>query len=168
MKECPRCHCRDETYFYSEQGRTYCRRCLPFGKVYLDDVWPVVLPRSYTQKVFYTLDYTLTLQQQMISSSILESVKNNHHVSILAVCGAGKTELVYESLCYVLNQGKRVCFALPRRELAKEIYERLSHQFKNVTFSLVYGGHTQDTEGQFVVATTHQLFRFHGCFQLIV
>ena len=130
MKECPRCHCRDETYFYSEQGRTYCRRCLPFGKVYLDDVWPVVLPRSYTQKVFYTLDYTLTLQQQMISSSILESVKNNHHVSILAVCGAGKTELVYESLCYVLNQGKRVCFALPRRELAKEIYERLSHQRK--------------------------------------
>ena len=166
--KCPRCHQEKAEAFYTYQGRTYCRACLSFGKIYVDESLSILPKRKYPKQGSYHLDYDLSIHQQDISEKIMQSLYLGHHVYVMAVCGSGKTEIVYEAICYYLRQGKRVAFALPRRELAKEIYERLARQFTNVAISLVYGSHTHDLTGQLVVLTTHQLFRFVKAFDLIV
>lgn len=146
----------------------YCRNCLMFGRYrpYVGVKTPSMIPCP--QKVTLELAYTLSDTQQKISDGVKEAVLKKQKIVISAVCGSGKTELVYESIITLLNMGKRVCFSLPRQALAIEIYERLSTQLNHVSSCLVYGGHTSELEGALVVCTTHQLYRFEGCFDLLI
>lgn len=114
------------------------------------------------------LGYKLTASQEKASNEVLKYVKANNSVIISAVCGAGKTELVYASIEYFLNKGQKVAFAIPRKDVVKEIYERLSKDFKEIKVCCVYGGHNEDINGQLVVLTTHQLYRYENYFDLLI
>jgi len=89
-------------------------------------------------------------------------------VIVNTVCGAGKTELVYQAIEYFINNNKKVAFAIPRKDVCKEIYLRLKKDYPNVSMSLVYGGHNKIIEAQLVVLTTHQLYRYPSYFDLLI
>ncbi len=88
---------------------------------------------------------------------------------IWAVCGAGKTEVVFLTIRRALAEGKRVLLTVPRREIAKELGERVKKCFPGLTFTLLHGGQKEEHPGDgLVVATTHQLLRFAPFFHLVI
>ena len=88
---------------------------------------------------------------------------------IWAVCGAGKTEVVFLTIHRALSEGKRVLLAVPRREIAKDLGKRVEACFPGLEFTLLYGGKKQERPGGgLVVATTHQLLRFTPFFDLAI
>ncbi len=85
-----------------------------------------------------------------------------------AVCGAGKTELVYAVIADQLAAGKKVGFAIPRRQVVLEIASRLAGVFTNLKVIAVCQGHTSDLDGDLIVCTTHQLYRYYQYFDLLI
>lgn len=164
---CPRCKNNDKAYFQELNGRYYCRKCIQFGRVFIDEE-TIVEGVESSCNGYFKLDYTLSEQQAMISKQLVERYKNNLDSTVKAVCGAGKTEIVFEVIQVALQNSQRVCFTTPRTELTKELYNRIIEQFFDVTINLVCGGCHDEINGQFIVCTTHQLFRFECCFDLLV
>lgn len=88
---------------------------------------------------------------------------------VWAVCGAGKTEVVFPVIQRALAQGKKVLLTVPRREVAAELGNRVEKAFAGMEFALLYGGRKQEPSAPgLTVSTTHQLLRFTGCFDLAV
>ena len=86
-----------------------------------------------------------------------------------AVTGAGKTEMIFPLLAYVLERGGRALVATPRRDVVLELSPRLKAAFPDAQISTLYGGSSERfKQGNLVIATTHQLMRFTHCFDLVV
>lgn len=161
--KCLRCLNTDTHYFYTRNNIVYCRKCVAYGRVV-----EIQKRNMYESKVTYHLEYLLTKQQKEMSEILLNRYQQNKNTKLKAVCGAGKTEILYDVITYALNQGHRVCLTIPRRELVKELAQRIASQFQNLNYSVVYGGHVNDLEGQLVICTCHQLFRFPQAFELLI
>ncbi|WP_294580399.1 DEAD/DEAH box helicase [uncultured Thomasclavelia sp.] len=161
---CPRCRNQDPQYFYTFNQITYCRKCIGIGTkqvVQLEN-------RLLNNKVNYHLNYQLTPLQKEISDQLLLRYRQHLNTRLKAVCGAGKTEITYAVIKYALNQNQHVCFTTPRKELVIELANRFKSHFTNVDITCVYGGHSQKTSGQFIICTTHQLYRYSNCFDLLI
>lgn len=166
--QCPRCLNTDRSYFYKGSRGWYCRRCISFGRVMLEeDSRPAVLSPVTSGSEEYVLQYPLTPYQKEISHRCALSAGNTD-VLIHAVCGAGKTELILESAARMLGRGKKVCFAIPRRQVVLELSERLQACFPHAQVTAVCGGHTEVTDGDLIVCTTHQLYRYYQAFDLLI
>ncbi len=160
--KCPRCHNQESKYFYKVAGQTYCRKCISFQRVYVDKyrfTKTIVYPQI---NALYKLDFDLSLAQQKISRQLVENYKSHDNSLVWAVCGSGKTEIVFELIQYVLEKGGRVCFCIPRRQLVIELYQRLTEAFSTMVIGLLYGGHIEYPEAQLIVCTMHQLYRFEN------
>lgn len=169
--QCPRCHNQDAQMFYQIDGQYYCRQCIPFHRVFVNEERQTESKEFLFHKpISYALNFQLSPSQQKISLRLLENYQNNLNSLVLAVCGSGKTEVVFELICYALNQGHRVCYCVPRKELVIELYQRLKEAFCNVTIGLLYGGHIENVDSNFIVCTMHQLYRFENQigFQLMI
>lgn len=162
---CPRCQSENMVRI---GHLTYCRNCITFGQIRYKQKPPKYKVEFSSDEVDYDLDYDLSVRQKEIAKKTVEAISKKQHVCIQAVCGSGKTELVYPSICHLLNQNKRVGFACPRKDLAIELYERLRSQLKNVNIALVYGGHHDDLYQPLVVLTCHQLHRYWKYFDLLI
>lgn len=114
------------------------------------------------------LNYKLSKDQDEIASKALDSIISHKNVLIHAVCGAGKTELVYKSINYGLKKGRRIGFAIPRREVVIELSKRLQSAFSQYIVTSVFGGNTNLLSGDILCLTTHQLFRFKNYFDLLI
>ena len=166
--QCPRCLNTDRSYFYKGSRGWYCRRCISFGRIMLEEeTAPVDLKPAAEGSAEYVLKYPLTPYQKKISQQCAEAA-DTEDILINAACGAGKTELVLAAIAKMLGQGKTVCFAIPRRQVVLELSGRLRSYFPNAKITAVCGGHTSETEGDLIVATTHQLFRYYGSFDLLI
>lgn len=165
--ECPRCRNTDIHYFGELNGRYYCRKCIQYGRIFIDEeIHSNHLVSS--SKARYHLEYALTDKQLEISNALVSNYRRHNDSKVKAVCGAGKTEIVYEVILEALKQGHRVCFTTPRKELTKELYQRMKSQFSGVEIRLVCGGHNKRVDGQFIICTTHQLFRYPQAFDLLI
>ncbi|MCQ2966861.1 MAG: DEAD/DEAH box helicase family protein [Alphaproteobacteria bacterium] len=118
--------------------------------------------------VILKLGYPLSEDQKRISDAVVINWKSKKDTLINAVCGAGKTELVYHVIATCLSQGKNVAFAVPRRDVVIELYYRIKEVFPTNTVIALYGGHTERLEADIVVLTTHQLYRYEKYFDLII
>ena len=118
--------------------------------------------------VVLRLAYPLSDDQKRISDAVVENWKHKKDTLINAVCGAGKTELVYHVIAVCLSQGKNVAFAVPRRDVVTELYYRIKEVFPTNTVISLFGGHTEKLEADIVVLTTHQLYRYENYFDLII
>ena len=98
----------------------------------------------------------------------LENYKNGINTLIYAVTGAGKTEIVYETIAFVLSMGKTVGFAIPRKDVVIELLPRLQKAFDNKKVIAVYGEHHNELKGDIVLLTTHQLYRYKNYFDLLI
>ena len=146
----------------------YCRNCICFGQIRPSSSIPKWNYTKIDKEVYYDLSYDLSLRQKEIAQEVVSAIEKQQHVLIQAVCGSGKTELVYPCICYALNKNMHVGFACPRKDLAIELHERLSLQLKNIDLALVYGGHSDDLYHSLVVLTTHQLYRYWNYFDLLI
>ena len=166
--QCPRCLNTDESFFYKGTNGWYCRRCISFGRMMLEEEKePVSLSPVKEGSEEYTLRYPLTKAQAEIAVKCAELIDTSD-VLLHCVCGAGKTELVVLSIANMLKRGRKVCFAIPRRQVVLELRERLAQYFPNAKVIAVCGGHTQETDGDLIICTTHQLYRYYRAFDLLI
>lgn len=111
----------------------------------------------------------LTPLQQKASKELLASVGQNQSHLVHAVCGAGKTELLFPAIFACLQAGKRVCVAAPRTDVILELFPRFQKVFPNTTIHALFGG-APDQQGfpELILATTHQLYRFENAFDVVL
>ena len=159
---CPICGNTDIHSTGYLNGKPYCRRCISFKGE------EVERKPSYPKKAPIHLEYELSPEQKKLSDKLVENYKKGIDSLVFAVCGSGKTEICLQVIKYAINCGDIVAFALPRRDVAIELCNRLKDIFKNNRVVCLYGGHTKDKEGDIVVLTTHQLYRYKNYFSLII
>ena len=173
---CNRCHNTNPSLFYSFQCAhcnktcTYCRHCIRMGRVSSCSeliTW-VKEPAIGTTEDIFNWSGQLTALQQRASEELLNSVQNNQSHLLHAVCGAGKTELLFPSIFASLLAGKRVCVAAPRTDVILELFPRFQKVFPKTIIHALYGG-APDQEGfaTLILATTHQLYRFEDAFDVV-
>lgn len=175
---CNRCGTTDRAYFYAHTCSNcqalcvYCRRCIMMGKV--KNCAKLV---SWTGKLieFPTIQNELNWQGQLSESQLIASnavtlaIQQKTKLLIWAVCGSGKTELLFYGLHEALIQGERVCLATPRTDVVLELYPRLQKVFPQTSIAALYGGSEQKHDcAQLVISTTHQLLRYEQAFDVMI
>ena len=159
---CPRCGNRDPKYIGYKNGFPYCRFCISLRGENAPDY-------SYSGgEAILSLKYDLSKEQKEISERLIFNFKRGYDTLINAVCGAGKTELVYGVIEYALKRKLSICFAIPRKDVVIELEERIKSAFPNNNIVSVYGGNTRILNADIVICTTHQLFRYNNYFDLII
>lgn len=162
MFVCPRCGNKEEKYIGYKNGKAYCRKCIIFSGEEARDV-----PHP-PKKAPLSLAYKLSEEQSELSRRIVENFVKGVDTLVYAVCGSGKTEISYGVLAYAISHGLRAGFALPRRDVVIELYWRMMKAFPNNKIVAVYGDHHRSLEGDIVILTTHQLYRYPDYFDLLV
>ena len=165
--ECPRCGNKDPTYFYRGSKGYYCRKCIKFKRALIDED---IEPFDYHTNVEsdeYNFNFKLTDDQIRASKQCKEFVSYGD-VLLCCVCGAGKTEIVVESISSFLSRGLKVAYAISRKEVVVELTYRFQKIFNKAKVVGVYGGHHDDIIGDLIVCTTHQLYRYHKTFDLLI
>jgi competence protein ComFA len=150
---------------------TYCRNCIMMGRV--SECTPLITwtgpPPTAANPPIFDWTGTLSQAQQEASNRVVETVKANDNLLVWAVCGAGKTEVLFQGIHEVLTQNNRVCIAAPRTDVILELSPRLQKVFLNTSITTLYGDSDDRHEyGQLVLSTTHQLFRYEKAFDFIV
>lgn len=111
----------------------------------------------------------LSPAQQMASDEVCRAIERNDDLLVWAVCGAGKTEVLFAGIDMALSHGKRVCIAAPRTDVVLELAPRLASVFPSVDMAALYGG-SQDRGklASLTVTTTHQLLRYYHAFDVMI
>ena len=159
---CPICGNSDKRYIGYINSKPYCRKCISFKGREADNSYKI------PSKAGYKLDYELSNDQLKLSEKLILNYKKGINTLVHAVCGSGKTEIVLEVIKYSIECGDKVGFAVPRRDVANELYERFKVIFKRNKIALVHGGHTDELNGDLVCLTTHQLYRYKEYFDLLI
>lgn len=166
--QCPRCLNTNPEFFYHGHRGWYCRKCISFGRAILEEAQtPISLTPIQEGSEEYTFTYPLTKAQARISHDCCQAIQTSD-VLLYCVCGAGKTELVVESIAYMLKERKKICFAIPRRQVVLELRQRLANYFPRAHVVAVCGGFTEELDGDIIVCTTHQLYRYYQAFDLLI
>lgn len=88
---------------------------------------------------------------------------------IWAVCGAGKTELIFPSIDETLASGGQVLVATPRKDVVLELAPRLARAFPATKIIAVHGSSLEKwQDAQLVISTTHQVIRYYRRFALVI
>ncbi|WP_227001884.1 DEAD/DEAH box helicase [Virgibacillus necropolis] len=151
----------------------YCRKCIEMGRVLECEPlysWSGPEPDWLHHAQPCSWDGVLTERQKLASERIASAVTNQEsELLVWAVCGAGKTEMLYEGITNALKLGKRICLATPRADVVRELLPRFSQAFSSVPIQGLYGGSKEnDGTAQLILATTHQLLRFQKAFDMMI
>lgn len=165
---CERCGNTEERYFYQDGDCWYCRRCVQFGRLNVGEAVPVKTYRTKRHRCQIHLEYPLSEAQVKASKTVADWVKQGKTVLLYAACGSGKTEIVMKSIQQALNAGLKVGFAIARRQVVLEICERMKQAFPKLQVIAVCEGYTQVTDGDLIICTMHQLYRYHQAFDLLI
>src|SRR5690606_2375748 len=138
---CVRCGNTDQHLFASfkcarcKKNCTYCRKCINMGRMSACTVlvsWSGPSPSVELPQKRLAWDGTLSAGQQRASTELIKAVEANDQLLIWAVCGAGKTEILFEGIEVALRSGKRVCIATPRTDVVIELAPRIKASFPKV------------------------------------
>src|SRR5699024_9415324 len=141
----------------------YCRNCIQMGRLASCDTLVRWIGATATTDVKPKLQWQgqFTAAQARVSQELIDSVRAKRSHLVHAVCGAGKTEILFAAIEVALSMNWRVCVATPRTDVVLELAPRFQQVFPDVTVQALYGGAPLATSySPFIVATTHQLFRF--------
>ena len=186
---CQRCQTTSASQFIEfscakcNQICAYCRHCINMGRIATCTkliTWEKPMRKSksllQTGPIIIQLDQhkltwdgQLTMLQQKASKQLNTSLLQKKQHVVHAVCGAGKTELLFQPIYNALRKGERVCVATPRTDVVLELLPRFQQAFQQTTIQALYGGAEQ--KGRYcslVLATTHQLYRFERAFDVVV
>ena len=104
----------------------------------------------------------------MASKTLVENIESSKSTLIWAVCGAGKTEIVYDAIYHAILDNKNICLAIPRRDVVKELSERFARDFKGYPISILHGEEKTLEESNFYIMTTHQLVKYYNYFDIVI
>lgn len=174
---CQRCGNKEKRLFASflckrcNRVCTYCRKCIMMGRVGQCTIL-VRGNRDIEKKpLFNSLRWegTLSPGQERAARGVLEAVRGSESFFIWAVCGAGKTEMLFYGIEEALRKGERICIATPRTDVVLELAPRLRSVFPDVPIAALYGGSLErEKSARLVVSTTHQLLRFYRAFDVMI
>ncbi|MFD2442740.1 DEAD/DEAH box helicase [Bacillus sp. CGMCC 1.16607] len=150
----------------------YCRKCIMMGRVSsCSSLLHWSGPPAEITSIDKPLDWvgSLSVGQTVASNRVVEAIKVNQDCLVWAVCGAGKTEVLFAGIEKALQLGKRVCLATPRTDVVLELTPRLRKVFPNIAVASLYGG-SEDRHvfAPLTIATTHQLLRFYQAFDMMI
>lgn len=176
---CARCGNQDRSLFAGfpcarccEEECTYCRKCIMMGRV--SECTPLIgwcgpEPAQVLTENPLIWAGTLSPGQQIASDQVRQTIIENRELLVWAVCGAGKTEVLFEGINAALASGKRVCIATPRTDVVLELGPRLQSVFPGVQVAVLYGGsEDRHIQAPLTIATTHQLLRFYKAFDTVI
>ncbi|MCY8424058.1 DEAD/DEAH box helicase [Bacillus vallismortis] len=172
---CNRCGQNDQRYFsnYHSSGKKqlYCRSCVMMGRV--SEEVPLYSWKEedelHWKPIKLTWNGELSRGQQKAANVLIEAISRKKELLIWAVCGAGKTEILFPGIESALNQGLRVCIATPRTDVVLELAPRLKAAFQGADIAALYG--SSEDKGRLsplVISTTHQLLRYKDAFDVII
>lgn len=174
---CVRCGSGNiDTHQCPECGKTnclVCRDCYMLGpirgcRLYL---WQSPgVPEYFARELKPQIPFDLTPGQKSAGDALRQALaKGSRKLLLHAACGAGKTEVASLLIADALNCGKRVLYTVPRRDVAREVGERLREYFPEVDCVILYGKSPEKyTDQRLVAATTHQVIRFYKSFDLAI
>src|SRR5699024_9007844 len=101
---------------------------------------------------------------------IKKAMKNNpSELLVWAVCGAGKTEMLFKGITAAIQDDKRICIATPRADVVRELYPRFKEAFPNTAMEALYADSKDRSEiGQLIITTTHQIIRYQQAFDIMI
>lgn len=175
---CLRCNNQDPQLFATypcsrcQKECVYCRKCIMMGRV--STCTPLISwngPEPANLIYNPSLEWTGTLSpgQGLASNRVVEAIQQNKEILVWAVCGAGKTEVLFAGIHEALAKGKRICIATPRTDVVLELTPRLKKVFPHIPVASLYGG-SEDRHlyAPLTISTTHQLLRFFQAFDTII
>lgn len=148
----------------------YCRSCIMMGRVSECTPlygWSGEMPEIDAAPLQW--HGSLSDGQRVASDRVVAAVAGDEELLVWAVCGAGKTELLFKGIEVAFASGKRVCIATPRTDVVLELTPRLQTVFPSIQIASLYGG--SDDRHQFsplTITTTHQLLRFYQAFDVMI
>lgn len=148
-------------------GAYYCRSCLILGRVRSDEKLYYFPQEEFPKADVLKWQGTLTEFQAKVSQRLVEAVAKRKDSLVHAVTGAGKTEMIYQVVAQVIDQGGAVCLASPRIDVCLELHRRLQEDFA-CDISLLHGESEAYFRSPLVIATTHQLLKFYRAFDLLI
>lgn len=159
-------------------GKTcvYCRGCLMMGRVMsCSRLYSLSSPGHAPAKEAAVLAWEgeLSPKQQAAADKLTDTYRGGKEKELLlwAVCGAGKTEMLFPLIQAALKDGNPVMIATPRRDVVQELEPRLRQAFPKAVTAGLYGGKPVEERyghADITVATTHQLLRFHDAFPVMI
>ncbi|MDR7078817.1 competence protein ComFA [Neobacillus niacini] len=175
---CCRCGNKAENWFASfpcsrcGEVCIYCRKCLMMGRISACTPligWNGPTLEHHLPERILEWNGQLSQGQQAASNRVVEAVGNMTELLVWAVCGAGKTEVLFAGIEAALAACKRVCIATPRTDVVLELTPRLKAAFPGITVASLYGG-SEDRHlyAPLTIATTHQLLRFYHAFDTVI
>lgn len=175
---CVRCGNKDLSWFAyfpctrCDENCLYCRKCLMMGRVSSCSLllgWKGQPPPSILSDQPLAWSGTLSAGQKTASEQVVEAVQQNKELLVWAVCGAGKTEVLFQGINTALKAGKRVCITTPRTDVVLELTPRLKAAFPEIKVASLYGGsEDRHLHAPLTIATTHQLLRFYQAFDTVI
>lgn len=177
--ECQRCHNRKRSLFAMidcarcSKTHIYCRKCIEMGRVLSCEplyIWNGQHPLWKKHEEPCVWNGKLTMVQQTAAERIVRAIQLiEPELLVWGVCGAGKTEMLFQGISKALKDGKRICLATPRADVVQELYPRFRKAFPTVDIQGIYGGsESRDGTAQFIIATTHQLLRYYQAFDVLI
>lgn len=145
----------------------YCRECLILGRNRQSEQLYYFPVQPFPKENYLTWQGQLTAYQKEVSDGMRQAVRNGENILIHAVTGAGKTEMIYQTVADVLSQGGQVCLASPQIDVCLELYKRLTRDF-SCPIALLHGESQPYFRAPLVIATTHQLLKFYHAFDLLI
>ena len=164
---CQRCNSTILEEWYLPIGAYYCRECLLMKRVRSDQALYYFPQENFPKQDVLKWRGQLTPFQEKVSEGLLQAVDKQEPTLVHAVTGAGKTEMIYQVVAKVIDEGGAVCLASPRIDVCLELYKRLQNDFA-CEIALLHGESEPYFRTPLVIATTHQLLKFYHAFDLLI
>ncbi|MGN1402421.1 MAG: DEAD/DEAH box helicase [Bacillus sp. (in: firmicutes)] len=176
--QCNRCGTKRLDDFHSHpcarcrKNCQYCRNCIMMGKCCACTrlvVWcgPDVIFQAQENPLQW--QGQLSPAQLAASERVTKAIEDKEECLVWAVCGAGKTEVLFAGIAAALQKGERVCIATPRTDVVLELAPRMRKAFPHTVMAALYGGSEEkEVCAQLIISTTHQLFRYEKAFDAII
>ena len=164
---CQRCGSQIEEEWHLPIGAFYCRECLIMKRIRSDQKLYYFPQECFPKQDVLKWSDQLTPFQERVSQGLLQAVDKKEATLVHAVTGAGKTEMIYQVVAKVIDQGGAVCLASPRIDVCLELHKRLQNDFA-CEIALLHGESDPYFRTPLVIATTHQLLKFYQAFDLLI
>ena len=164
---CQRCDSMIQEEWKLPIDAYYCRECLLMKRVRSDQALYYFPQEEFPKQDVLKWQGQLTPFQGKVSEGLLQALESQQPTLVHAVTGAGKTEMIYQVVAQVINDGGAVCLASPRIDVCLELHKRLQNDF-DCEIALLHGESEPYFRTPLVVATTHQLLKFYHAFDLLI
>ncbi|MFC7321878.1 DEAD/DEAH box helicase [Halobacillus campisalis] len=148
----------------------YCRNCIMMGRITqcepLYEGAAVVWPQHADPCRW---GGQLTVSQEAAAQRIVSAIEQKSELLVWAVCGAGKTEMLFPGITTALQKGLRIVLATPRTDVVRELLPRFQQAFPQVPIQALYGdSEEKQGDAQLLISTTHQLYRYSRAFDVVI